>query len=260
MKDPRCYVCGALSGKYRQQVKDFYSIIKCANCGLEYTVPIPTDEELETFYLHYKDIRAERKIVELNSKEHLKILGRYGWTPQSKTLDFGTGEGVFCEIAGNSTYGVDLKPSINPRIYTSMENELKNIKWNFITLFGVLEHLRKPLQLVNHLTKRLCKGGGIAVTTVDAEGIIPYYYKPPEHLTYWTREAFEVLCDTCGLEIVEYQPYQMFQLGSIYFERLLSRTPNEYHQLIINKLPDILVNVPTNEIFVLMRKKSVAKY
>lgn len=254
---PRCLVCQTVSGDYRHQIisNDHYSIIKCANCGLEYTDPIPSEEELEAFYFHYKDIRAERKIVELNAKEHLKVLAKYGWTPESKTLDFGTGEGVFCEVAGHSTYGVELKPSNNLRIRASLEDAfIKECKWDFITIFGVLEHLRKPTQIISQLVQLMNKGGVVACTTVNAEGLIPYYYKPPEHLSYWTRKSFEVLCDACGLEIVEYGPYQMFQLGSVYFERLLSRTPMEYHQLIISKLPEIL-SVPTNEVFVLMRMK-----
>ena len=48
----------------------------------------------------------------------------------------------------------------------------------------------------------------------------------------------------------------MFQIGEIYFDRLLSRTPDEYIEMIINKLPEI-VKVPTNEVFVVMRKKNI---
>jgi SAM-dependent methyltransferase len=258
-RQPICYVCGNPAGSYRRYVDDDYSIIKCDKCGLEYTDPTPTEATLTAFYAQYQDIRADRRIVGLNAQEHLKMLGKKcGWTPESTVLDFGSGSGVFVELAGEKCYGIDLQPSDNSRIKKSLD-ELPSQMLDFITLWGVLEHLPQPKQVIGKLASLLHGGGVIALTTVDAEGVIPYYYKPPEHLTYWTREAFEILCDTWGLEIVWYQPYQMSQLGSIYFERLLSRTPNEYHQLIINKLPDI-VNVPTNEIFVLMRRKSVAKY
>ena len=69
-----CPVCETIAGNYRIQVNGSYSIIKCANCGLEYTDPIPREEELNLFYSTYEDIRAERDIVELNAKEHLKTL------------------------------------------------------------------------------------------------------------------------------------------------------------------------------------------
>ena len=250
---PTCYVCGNPAGRYRRHVNDDYSIMKCAECGLEYTDPIPTEATLRAFYAQYQDIRADRRIVELNAGDHLRMLGeRYGWTPESSMLDFGAGGGVFVEVAGDNCYGVELQPSNNPRIKQTLD-ELGDVSWDFITLWGVLEHLAHPKQVICDLVSRLHMGGVTALTTVDAEGVIPYYCKPPEHLSYWTRAAFDVLSRDCGLEIVEYQPYRMFQLGHIYVQRLLSRTPEEYRQNLLSSLPEV-VYVPTNEIRVVMRK------
>jgi len=91
---------------------------------------------------------------------------------------------------------------------------------------------------------------------VDAEGVIPYYDKPPEHLSYWTRAAFDVLSEGCGLEVVEYEPYWMFQLGEIYTQRLLSRIPEEYHESFLGGDIPSVVFVPTNEIRIIMRKNT----
>jgi 2-polyprenyl-3-methyl-5-hydroxy-6-metoxy-1,4-benzoquinol methylase len=255
----KCIVCGAPPGKYSRSLDGTYSIIKCSDCGLEYTLPIPTEKILKEFYGKYGDIRAERAITELNSKELLKRLARYGWTKHSKTLDFGTGDGVFCEMAGDSTYGVDFKQSSNPRIKASLGDALfTGIEWEFITLIGVLEHLQNPLEVMAEISRKLRKGGIVMLTTVNAEGLIPYYYKPPEHLTYWTKQAMQILGDKCGMEIVEYEPYSMTQFGRIYHDRLLSRTPMQYRALISNNLPDI-VTIPTNEVLVLMKSKSELK-
>lgn len=248
---PSCYVCNTPSGNYFQQIDDGFSIIKCSYCGLEYTHPIPSNEILAAFYSQYNDVRAEPEIVKLNSKKHLRELSKFGWTPEARLLDFGTGEGVFIETAGNNAFGVDFRPSNNQRIKSSVE-EYRDEQFDFITLFGVLEHLSNPVQTLNRLVPMLRDKGLIAVTTVNAEGKIPYFYKPPEHLSYWTRQAFEALCSKCNIEIVKYKPFEMFQLGSIYFERLLSRTPVKYRQSINNKLPKI-VSVPTNEVLCLMK-------
>ena len=252
-----CPVCETIAGNYRRQVNEGgYSIIKCANCGLEYTDPIPKEEELNLFYSTYENVRAERRIVELNAKEHLKTLAKYGWSEQSKVLDFGAGKGIFVEVAGKYCFGVDFQHSENPRIKTCLDEDLEGIKsWDFITLWGVLEHLAKPKQVMQELASRLRRGGVITLTTVDAEGIIPYYYKPPEHLTYWTRSAFDVLANICGLDILEYRPFRMFQMGDIYLDRLLSRTPSKYRQLISVNY-DGVVCVPTNEVFVLMMRRT----
>ena len=250
---PSCYVCGQPAGWYRQRVNNTYTIVKCARCGLEYTSPVPTARKLKSFYADYKDIRAERKIVELNAQEHLKLLKKYGWSTAAKTLDFGAGTGVFVETAGKNCYGVELQYHLQPRIKQSLI-ELSGILWDFITLWGVLEHLPQPMETVSQLVKRLKPSGILVLTTVDAEGTIPYYYKPPEHLSYWTREAFAILVKKYELKIIEYEPFQMFQLGSIYAERLLSRIPSKYCRRISSNLQEV-VFVPTNEIRVAMRRK-----
>lgn len=158
---------------------------------------------------------------------------------------------MFLETAGNNAFGVDFRPSNNQRIKSSIEGYC-NEQFDFITLFDVPEHLPNPVQTLSRLATMLRDKGIIAVTTVNAEGVIPYYYKPPEHLSYWTRQAFEILCSKCNLEIVKYKPFQMFQFGSIYLDRLLSRTPDKYRQSIKNELPKI-VSVPTNEVLCLIK-------
>jgi len=252
-----CINCGKkyFEGGYRHHINNDYSIIKCDKCGLEYTDPIPTETILETFYSQYKDIRADKKVVLLNAQEHLTMLtNKYGWTPESTILDFGSGSGIFVELAGEKCYGVELQTSNNNRIKQASSELPSGHSWDFITLWGVLEHLPNPKQTIGHLVSLLHEGGIIALTTINAEGTIPYYYKPPEHLSYWTRAAFDILSENCGLEIVEYEPYWMFQKEDIYFQRLLSRTPKKYHEPILaGNLPQIIY-VPTNEIRVVMKK------
>ncbi|MFH2012813.1 MAG: class I SAM-dependent methyltransferase [Pseudomonadota bacterium] len=248
----KCYICNTPAGRYHYNVDSVYSIIKCTQCGLEYTHPVPSNITLESFYSNYLDVRANPEIVRLNAEANLKILATYGWSHQSKLLDFGAGKGIFVETAGKNAFGMDLQPSLNPRIHNALDT-FKCKQWDFITLYGVLEHLSSPLQIMTTLASLLRQGGIMAITTVNAEGIIPYYYKPPEHLTYWTRSSFEIMSKYCNMKIIKYSPYEMYQLGSVYFERLLSRTPELYRQCIYNNLPRI-VSVPTNEIMCILRK------
>ena len=166
----------------------------------------------QAFYALYSDIRADKLIVELNAQEHLRILkNRYGWTQKSAMLDFGSGEGAFVELAGENCHGVEYQSSTNIRIKTNL-NELPIRLWDFITLWGVLEHLPSPKKVMRDLVSMCKEGEIIALTTVDAEGVIPYYYKPPDHLSYWTRAAFCRLAESQGLKIIDYEPYWMFQL------------------------------------------------
>lgn len=247
-----CPVCECRSGAYSVPAGN-YQVIKCPNCGLEYTIPNPTDDELSRFYGSYTDIRANPEITAINAKRNLELLKAYGFNNKSNLLDFGCGNGEFVEMAGDRCFGVELSSrETGTRIFNDID-ALPVSQYDFITLWGVLEHLNNPVQTIKKLTEKLLPHGHLVITTVNAEGVIPYYYKPPEHLTYWTNKSMGYLLERNGLEIKAIQPYEMCQLSEIYLDRLLSRTPEEYRKPItssLTKLPRIVV-VPTNEFFVI---------
>lgn len=246
-----CPVCESGAGAYSIPAGN-YQIVKCSNCGLEYTTPNPSDEELKQFYGDYVDIRANSEIVALNAQRNFELLKKYGFNEGSRILDFGCGNGEFVELAGECCFGVELSSrDQDARIFEDIDS-LPVEHFDFITLWGVLEHLSDPLQVVKKLTERLSPSGHLVITTVNAEGVIPYYYKPPEHLTYWTGQSIRHLLERNGLKVKVIQPYEMYQLSEIYLERLLSRTPEAYRQTIASsgaKLPKI-ITVPTNEFLV----------
>lgn len=250
-----CPVCTSEAGSYNIKANEF-SIYKCTNCGLEYTYPIPTDEELNDFYSTYQDIRADSIIVRKNAKNNLDKLLNYGFDENSLILDFGCGKGEFVEIVGDNCNGIELGSSSHKRIFNNLK-DLPFDKFDFITLWGVLEHINSIKDIMRELSKYLKEDGFFIITTVDAEGNIPYYYKPPEHLTYWTKNSLNILAEYLNCTIVEISEYNMQQFSHIYLDRLLSRTPDEYSNRIINSteaLPEI-INVPTNELFAVFKKK-----
>lgn len=250
-----CPVCSCDAGKYSINIDDF-SIYKCSNCGLEHTYPIPMNKELIDFYSRYEDIRADSAIVKLNVQNNLEKLSKYGLNKNSLILDFGCGKGEFVDIAGKNCYGVELSNSIGDRIFSSLDNlEIK--KFEYITLWGVLEHINDIKQIMKKLSKFLKKDAYLIITTVNAEGEIPYYYKPPEHLTYWTKKSLHLLAEYIECDILEISQYNMKQFSHIYLDRLLSRTPKEHAVVIkdsIDMLPEI-IEIPTNELFTVLKKR-----
>lgn len=248
-----CPVCGTKNKKYSIPKNGFH-IYKCSECGLEHTHPIPSEAQLKEFYSSYTDIRAASDVVLLNAERNLKFLRRFGYNESKFILDFGTGDADFLDVAGEHCMGIDFKPQRHPRCYQSLD-ALPVKKFDFITLWAVLEHLADPVGTCAEIGKYLNPGAIIAITTVNAEGLIPYHYKPVEHLTYWTRRAFEILFEKTGFELIEYVPYTMMQRAEIYIDRLLSRTPECYRGAFKNvalDLPEYL-EVPTNEIFAVGR-------
>jgi len=254
-----CPICQYKAGNYSINVST-YSIYKCANCGLEYTDPLPTNHELFSFYSNYSDVRANKEIVKLNASKNLQLLEKFGLNTKSRILDFGCGTGGFIEVAGENCFAIDLIKKNHPQIFQSIE-ELPCKKFDFITLWGVLEHLNEINSTMSLLSSMLNDNGYLIITTVNAEGIIPYYHKPPEHLTYWTKNSLKILAKNIHCKIEEISDYFMFQRNDIYFNRLLSRTPKKYSNKImlsISTLPEV-VKVPTNELLVVLKKSSPHK-
>lgn len=251
----KCPVCNTVGGNYFVPANE-YKILKCSLCGLEYTDPTPSDGELKAFYSAYSDFKAPSDVVQLNTQKNIELLKRFGYSAQHLMLDYGTGDADFVKIAGDHCYGVDFKKSHVDRVYEELDSVPIKL-FDFITLWGVLEHLSDPVRVIDVLTQHLKTDGVLALTTVNAEGIIPYYYKPVEHLTYWTKKSFELLFKRCGLRMIHIEPYTMFQRKEIYMDRLLSRTPEPYKKAFddaLSGLPQYL-EVPTNEVIVLAEKK-----
>jgi transcription elongation factor Elf1 len=245
-----CPICLVSAGAYSLAVGEF-KIFKCQCCGLEYSYPQPTTKQLIDFYSTFTDVRATSKVVQLNAQRKLCLLEDLGFKGNGSILDFGTGHGDFVEIAGENCFGIDFNKTDKPRIYQNLV-DLPKIGYDLITLWGVLEHLVNPLETLLQLSKFAKPYAMIAITTVDAEGGIPYYYKPPEHLTYWTQRSINILFKKNRIACIEYKPYFMLQHREVYLDRLLSRTPIEFKHAfdaVKNSLPDYIA-VPTNEVII----------
>jgi len=247
---PVCPVCGTAAGNYCLSVND-YRVFKCPGCGLEHTYPIPTRQQLQDFYAQYRDIRAATDVTTRNAHRNLQALECFGYTPEKNILDFGTGEADFVAVAGDNCYGIDFKASLKARVFQDFE-QLPVRSFDFVTLWAVLEHLDRPVAILEQLKRLLKPGGKMVLTTVDTEGLIPYYHKPVEHLTYWTKSAFVHLFEQLDMRVIVHRPYRMEQRSEVYLDRLLSRTPEQYRTAFtsaLSMLPEY-VEIPTNEVFV----------
>ena len=86
------------------------------------------------------------------------------------------------------------------------------------------------------------------------DSTIPFRYKPPEHLTYCTKEALELAREISNFRMRSCKQYFMYQDKTVYMNILLRNVPDHYKQYInfVNMLD--LVKIPTNEIIVVFEK------
>jgi hypothetical protein len=188
-------------------------------------------------------------VVRRNARRNIRSLARHGLTRRSSLLDYGAGRGAFC-AEGRSPRWRSYDPYTFPEVVFPAGAGV--LDW--ITLWGVLEHLPAPRRTLGRLGAALAPGGRLALTTLTIESSIPYQHKPPEHVTYWTEAALETLLGRCGLAVEDYRPYVMVQKAEVYLGAVLRTVPDRLRRRIHHRLPGF-VEVPTNEIWVIARKR-----
>ncbi len=242
-----CLVCGLQSFPVKKV--GGCAILKCSGCGLEFADPMPSPAALRHFYSGYRDFHAPNRVVTANASKNVKLLAKHGLTRGSRLLDYGCGKNLFAAQGFPANW-----KGYDPHNGNCDRSVLRG-SFDFVTLWGVLEHLADPVVEVRRLASRLVPNGRLALTTVWVESGVPYRHKPPEHLTYWTEDALCRLLRRCGLEAVKFQPYFMHQDADIYLRCVFDAA----------KMPDPVrehvrwgggetVTVPTNEVLVVGRK------
>lgn len=252
----KCPVCGE-KGFLLKNVNGFY-VNKCVGCELEFVHPMPSDDALSEFYTNYSDFRARVDVTKRNAERNLLSIGNYKeLNYQSMILDYGCGENTFVEVCRErdfiNSYGYDLFVAKDDGKTISLDPGNKT-KWDVISLWGVLEHLVSPIQILKELKEILSDDGIIVLTTVSIESKIPFQYKPPEHMLYFTKKSISTLAEITGLNVLSYSPYVMEQNSGVYLSILLRTMPDRYRDLVTHSLPDF-VEVPTNEVIVVLHKK-----
>ena len=207
MKNEKCYLCGNVEfedveGKLRD-LPDM-KILRCKNCGLVFLesfdhindnfyedskmIPDKTKHEWET---HLKDCEGD----DIRRAKFIKT------TSENKSiLDFGCGGGGFllkiknhcskCEGVEKDKSFVKVMTEQGFKIYNDI-NELEE-KYDIITLFHVLEHLKDPKEMLNRLSKHLNPNGVIIIEVPQSNDALLSLYKckPFTEFTYWGCHLF----------------------------------------------------------------------
>lgn len=252
-----CVICGETA--YFLKSVNNYRIFHCGRCGLEFCNPMPSNNEREMFYQNYFDVRAKRYVVKLNAQKNLDFIIRdYRIDKNTNLLDFGCGQNLFvktCHLRGiHGSYGLD--PYIAPTrpFYMLSWEQCRKRTWDYITLWGVLEHLKDPVATMSTLRSLLRDEALIVLTTVCTHTEIPYNHKPPEHTFYFTKKSLEFLAKKVNLSLVEFRNYTMWQDSDVYLSVLLRRVPQNIRAKITHNL-DKYIEVPTNEIVAIFKKQ-----
>lgn len=214
-----------------RRVQDHFGVLRCAGCGLVRLDPLPSEEQLKEFYAaEYRQLSTQRGVQEAGrpapafletQARHaarragfIRELVQRGFLARGSALDVGCGTGELLSVLARDGWDVlGIEPHrafsdyarqthrIEVRTATLQEADLGGMTFDLITLYHVLHHLGRPLELLEMLSRRLSERGVLLLEVpnfnqyrarlIDAWRAIrglagsAYFFQTP-HLYYFT--------------------------------------------------------------------------
>ena len=203
-----CYICKnetfqKVEGKVRDRPE--VGILKCRECGLVF---LESFDHIDDHY--YSDSKMREDIVQSDwegyrQKSAFDDVRRHRWIqPQvsGKTLlDFGCGSGGFLYRIKESTKkcaGLEkdkaLQSVIEEKLCVRVYSDIGEVdeKFDIITLFHVLEHLKDPSKTLIALSELLTEEGKIIIEVPSCDDALLSLYRCKEfsEFTYWSCHLF----------------------------------------------------------------------
>lgn len=220
-----------------------YKVVTCDSCGLRYTRPLPSEEELIPLYSQeYYGASKSRRLSwdSLRLLLHQYVLwqrrGTLGSRPPGRILDVGCGDGDFLaslKRRGWETYATDLSAAACKRAQERgiMTHQGDLVSANFpdhyfdvITLWHVLEHVPHPSEDLVEVRRILKDDGLLVVETPNSDsftlrlcGARWFSFDVPRHLQHFTPVTLQALLRRTGFSIRRRRDFQLvdFVLVSI---------------------------------------------
>lgn len=215
-----------------ENVKEL-KIIKCKQTGFRFYYPLSVEGD-DKFYLDLYSNNTKRlyQKTKWEFKEAAKII-----KPNSLVLDVGCGGGDFfdelksknctCYGLDKSDFAIDLLKTkgvefSNEPIEIFAEKNIE--KFDYVTGFQILEHVKQPGQFINSMVKMLKKDGILIIAVPNNEPYFMKYFKyhtlnlPPHHMGLWNKESLAKMAPHFGLQNYEFK-YEGFDYLIQFFKR-----------------------------------------
>lgn len=231
----KCKLCGSDEYKYRKgKVRDNgdLKIVECENCGLVY---LDSFEHIDNYFYEESGIHDKVDFLKWQKTTLIDDERRFNFLKNRLTnksvLDFGSGNGGFINLSKDIAQyvcAVELENAVLPYYRERKIDLYKSIKeiekkFDIITSFHVLEHLKNPHKILSDMKNHLEKNGKIIIEVPNANDALLTIYKniPFSEFTYWSCHLFlysehtlNVLAKQCGLNVDFIKYVQRYPLSN----------------------------------------------
>jgi SAM-dependent methyltransferase len=211
----------------------------CKECRLECISPQPDDQTLAgiydaSYFVHYENgldpqmVRAMKRAT--YGRQLTRLSPKQSGEPRGRLLDCGAATGFLCELATElgwdafaleiSDFGAEACTKLlgADHVYggeaqRAMFPANADGRFEAITMFDYLEHVRDPLQVLQWAKTRLVPGGTLLLTTPRTGSLSWrlmgrhwFHYKYGEHLWFFTPESMRRLLGKHGFQGIKVWP------------------------------------------------------
>lgn len=224
----------------RERYGAVWTLAHCRDCGLYFTDPLPTEEQMTQFYSgdYHAELRHPGAAeAEFGDKFRRYIAWIASYVPSGRCLDAGCATGLFPHMLREKGYeaeGVELNPAsaawgaahYGVPVRCGKLEDLGDTTgvYDLISMTDVVEHTVNPLEQLRLARRLLRPGGYLLVTFPDITSIESRYYQALSRLLrrdlwltcsmpYHTWEFTPATAARCfglaGLEIVGFRRSQL---------------------------------------------------
>ena len=212
-----------------------FNIVSCDSCGFKFTNPRPNDADLGKYYqsedyISHSDTRKGivsklyHQVRKFTLKKKLELVS--GFVSRGAILDYGCGTGAFvnaCGLAGWNAFGVEPDRGARKMAFESglnvsetkeiLDQKTKDLKFNAITLWHVLEHVTDLTLSIDFFKRKLAREGVLIIAvpnhkSFDAQHYGEFWagYDVPRHLYHFDPASITQLMQRHSFKLLDSFP------------------------------------------------------
>jgi len=271
-----CRFCNSKATKKLYSAIDIFDeswfIYQCSSCGAYFLAPFPGTAILRKAYdaAYYgtgknKFIFSVEHFIDFFRKRKAKNISKM-IPVNAKLLDIGCGNGRFLkhlsslgryelhgtEIEGGSAIRASHINEIKLKIGQINIDDFPENYFDTITLFHVFEHLEKPKETLEIISKILKKNGLLILTFPNISSWQAklfkgnwYHLDPPRHLIFFNPENFIKIMDTLGFALKK-KSYFSFEQNPYGWVQSILNSINNRREFLYERLKGNKTYAPEN--------------
>lgn len=272
----KCPICKSGLFLNQLEIQDFavskshFMICKCSSCGLLFTNPRPSKEEILPFYefsTYYSHEDRNKSFIQFIYQRVRKIsVSRKAKMFESiatkgRILDYGCGTGNFLEeilkrkweitgIEPNNKAREIANGKTKNRVFESLNDISEEKKFDVISLFHVLEHIHDLMPTLKKLLNLLKKTGTLIIAVPDHQSWDANHYSKywaawdvPRHLYHFDLNSIIALANKFDLEITTVHP---LTFDSFYVSLLSEKNKRNKQYPILTYIKSIINGIKSN--------------